>query len=346
MAKRRELPETAVAGAPSKGGVSALRIVLVGAVVAFGGYSAVAGASLMFGRSPDGAVPPAAAKAEIDCASSRFAWRPECRRTENAEVAASDDDKARRTRRRSTAGPAVEPVASPTIAQLAEAALAEPVEASATETRPDAASTAAPAIGRRLAKRTEPAPAVEPAAPAVARAAREPSRAVAAATRRERRAESLRVDAARETPDADDAASAGKAKAKLASREKRLAARATVRKLARRDAAQFASLPRERVGRARRTRSMEPAWEPAQEAGGPVVDNGWRSRRDLRLARRDRGSDSFALPAGMTASTVRTYELPDGRLVSVRVKPRPEEVQALLAYHRANTARTASFFPW
>ena len=344
MAKRRELPETAAAGAPSKGGVSALHIVLVGGVVAFGGYSAVAGASLMFGRSPDGAVQPVAAKAEIDCASSRFAWRPECLKTEKAEVASSDDDKARRTRRRSTASPAAEPVASPTIAQLAEAALAEPVEASATEARPDAAATTAPAIGRRLAKRPEPAPAVEPAAPAVARAAaREPSRIVAAVTRRERRAESLRVSAEAETPDADDAASAGKARAKLAAREKRLAARATVRKLARRDAAQFASLPRERVGRARRSRSMEPAWEPTDE---PVVDDGWRSRRDLRLARRDRGSDGLDLPPGMTASTVRTFELPDGRLVSVRVKPRPEEVQALLAHHRANTARTASFFPW
>ena len=159
----RELPQRELAqgfedGASAKGGVSALRIVLVGALVAFGGYSAVAGASMFLGRSPDGEVQQATAKSDVDCASSRFAWRPECREAEKAESASSEDDKSRRTRRRSTASAAAsaEPVASPTIAQLAAAAVAEPLVA-AEKPEPGPAPTAAPSIERRLTKRPEPA---------------------------------------------------------------------------------------------------------------------------------------------------------------------------------------------
>ena len=57
MAKPRKLPELPYgSSAPAKGGASALKVVLVGTLVAFGGYSAIAGASMLSGlrrRAPD-----------------------------------------------------------------------------------------------------------------------------------------------------------------------------------------------------------------------------------------------------------------------------------------------------
>ena len=131
MARPRALPEHSDAGSPPKGGLSALKVVLVGAAVALGGYSAIAGASMILGRASE-TTGAEAAKAEFDCTSSRFAWRPECQAEKAQAAALPDEDKARRTRRRSTADaaePAVAPPAAPVSVAAAEPAAAEPTPA-------------------------------------------------------------------------------------------------------------------------------------------------------------------------------------------------------------------------
>jgi hypothetical protein len=334
---------------PPAGGRSALKIVLVGALVAFGGYSAVAGASLLLGRAPDTAV---AAKSEIDCGSSRFAWRPECQ-AGKAEVASTDGDGSRRARRRATtadepaaapaapAVPAAGPSAVPTA--VAVASLADPVATASVEPSAEAARPTGP-TSDRLAKRPDPAAESIPIPP-VRAVPREPTRpAIAASPPRERRAESPRTEARpKAAPEAAPAIrnSIRIGRAKVEAVDEAPRARA---KLARRDAAQFASLKRERAERSRRTR-LAAAWQPEGDTAEPgMAEDAWRSRREERFVRRrDRTPDRSGLPPGMTVTSVRTYVLPDGRLVSVNVRPRADEVRALIAQHRANTA---SYYPW
>ena len=48
----------------------------------------------------------------------------------------------------------------------------------------------------------------------------------------------------------------------------------------------------------------------------------------------------------MTVTSERIYELPDGRLVSVRTRPRPEVVRELVAQHRAAQAAQVAAYSW
>jgi hypothetical protein len=48
----------------------------------------------------------------------------------------------------------------------------------------------------------------------------------------------------------------------------------------------------------------------------------------------------------MTVTSERIYELPDGRLVSVRTRPRPEVVRELVAQHRAAQAAQVGGYTW
>jgi hypothetical protein len=48
----------------------------------------------------------------------------------------------------------------------------------------------------------------------------------------------------------------------------------------------------------------------------------------------------------MAVTSERIYELPDGRLVSIRTRPRPEVVRELVAQHRAAQAPQVAGFSW
>ena len=309
MAKPRKLPELPYgSSAPAKGGASALKVVLVGALVAFGGYSAIAGASMLLGPSSQSAGSAVASKPDFDCASSRFAWRPECQ-AEKAHTSATPEE-SRRTRRRSGSEPAAPPSGSPVaVAAVAPGAPATPAEPFAT---PASAATETPAVLGELAQSAAeraPTPDRNPVARREPNAAERPARERTARSRTERQADELE-----ETGSIRPARPKAKARSRTRSR---------LALAARRDA-QFASL---RGGSRERN----------------VADGAWRAKREARAARRGEPRESYANPAD---TTERIYELPDGRLIAVRVRPRAQ-MRGFLAQQKAvQPPRVAGFLDW
>ena len=349
MARSRALPEHSDAGSPPKGGLSALKVVLVCAAVAFGGYSAIAGASMILGGSSEttGSV---AAKAEFDCTSSRFAWRPECQAEKAQAATLPDEDKARRTRRRSTAGaaePAVAPTAAPVSVAAVEPTATEPTPTAVEKPKASSPETARPADrGPSQADRAALGELVRSVADRTPDADRTPAadRAPTASSpaRQRTSARSLRFRAVSERAEPEETGSIKVAKPKMEVRERPQAARPRLAGVARRNA-QFASLRTEPV-ETRRSRRAAGGWETAEPTRRAYDDGGWRTpRRAVRVARRSEPRQSYA---GMTVTSERIYELPDGRLVSVRTRPRPEVVRELVAQHRAAQAAQVAGFSW
>jgi hypothetical protein len=354
MAKLRELPELAEIAPAPKGSVSAVKVVLVGAAVAFGGYSAVAGASMLLGRAPEGT---SVAKVEFDCASSRFAWRPECQAEKAQAAALPEDDKARRTRRRSIASPA-EPVVAPSAAPVSVAA-AEPKAAEPTPivTVIEKPKTGAPEATRAVDRGPSPADraalgelvrSVADRAPAADRpsadrtSAAERTSSASSPVRQRTSERNLRFRAEPESAEPEETGSIKTVRPKVEARQRPSVTRSRLARVARRNA-QFASLGPDPVETRRHRRPVN-GWETAEPGRRAYDDGGWRApRRHTRLARRTEPRESYD---DMTVTSERIYELPDGRLVSVRTRPRPEVVRELVAQHRAAQAAQVGGYTW
>jgi hypothetical protein len=355
MAKLRELPEHAEIALAPKGGVSALKVVLVGAAVAFGGYSAVAGASMVLGRAPEGT---SVAKVEFDCASSRFAWRPECQAEKAQAAALLEDDKARRTRRRSFASPAepvVAPSAAPVSVAAAEPKAAEPTPIVAVIEKP---KTGAPETTRAVERGPSPAdraslgelvrsvadrtPAADRPSAADRTSAAERTLPASSPVRQRTSERNLRFRAEPESAEPEETGSIKTVRPKVEARQRPSVARSRLARVARRNA-QFASLGPDPVETRRHRRPVN-GWETAEPGRRAYDDGGWRApRRHTRLARRTEPRESYD---DMTVTSERIYELPDGRLVSVRTRPRPEVVRELVAQHRAAQAAQVGGYTW
>jgi len=315
-------------------------VVLVGAAVAFGGYSAVAGASMILGGS-SGATGPVAAKVELDCSVSRFAWRPECQ-AEKAQVAAAPDE-ARRTRRRSSAGTVeldAAPSAAPVTVAALEPAATEPMPAAVEKPKASGPETRAADRGPSQADRAALGDLVRSVANRTPAADRTPTGSSPARQRTAGR--NLRLGTGPKSAEPEETGSIRVAKPKKEARERSQAPRPRLAGVARRNA-QFASLRTEPV-ETRRGRRAADGWETAEPTRRAYEDGGWRApQRPVRLARRTEPRDSYA---GMTVTSERIYELPNGRLVSVRTRPRPEVVRELVAQHRAAQAAQVTGFSW
>ena len=272
MAKPRKFPELPYgSSAPAKGGASALKVVLVGALVAFGGYSAIAGASMLLGPSSQSAGSAVASKPDFDCASSRFAWRPECQ-AEKAHTSATPEE-VRRTRRRSGSEPAAPPSGSPVaVAAVAPGAPATPAEPFAT---PASAAAETPAVLGELAQSAAEratTPDRNPVARREPNAAERPARERTARSRTERQADEL-----------EETGSIRPARPKAKARPR---TRSPLALAARRNA-QFASL---RGGSRERDRA----------AGG------WRARREARASAPRRAARVLRRPGRQDRTHLRT----------------------------------------
>lgn len=309
-----------------------MKLVLFGALVPVFLVALLVGGFLLARGQADGAAVTAVSEAQLDCSSSRDAWRWACQKTgaatPSAAAAAVGDGPSttgsveHRTGRSSSiktataepAEPAKEPAkalplakapvppsrpAEPDKAQQAASA-AEPARAAAekaAETKPVSRPSSAPE--RAAAPPEEPVPAVAPRL-AVTPAIDEKAPAAALASKPEESAKPER---------------ATRASAAARGRERR---------------ASVADDDDDKPARLARHRTR--AKESARRTVAAVREKAARQRvRAARLRARDEASNS----GDYRVSTTRTYVLPDGRRVMTYGQPRAEDVRELVAEHRA-----------
>ncbi len=319
-----------------------MKLVLFGALVPVFLVALLVGGFLLARGQADGAAVTAASEAQLDCSSSRDAWRWACQKTgaatpsaaaaavgEGPSTTGSVEHKTGRSSSIKTATaestePAKEtPKALPLVkapvppARPAEpdkiqqaVSAAEPARAApekAAETKPASRSSSS-APERAAAPPEEPVPAVAPRL-AVTPAIDEKAPAAALASKPEESAKPERA--------ARSSAAAG-------GRERRTS---------------VADADDEKPARLARHRAK--AKESARRTVAAVREKAARQRlRAARLRARDEVSDS----GEYRVSTTRTYVLPDGRRVMAYEQPRAEDVRELVAEHRARfgTRRVAS----
>jgi hypothetical protein len=310
-----------------------MKLVLFGALVPVFLVALLVGGFLLARGQPEGAAVTAASEAQLDCSSSRDAWRWACQKTgaetPSATAAAAGDGPSttgsveHKTGRSSsiktaTAEPAEqakEPpkalapfVKAPTPpARPAEpdktqqtASAAEPARAApdkAVETKPVSRASFAPE--RAAAPPEEPVPAVAPRL-AVTPAIDEKPPAAALASKPEESAKPER---------------AARAPAAARGRERRTS---------------VAEDDDEKPARLARHRTKEK--ESARRTVATVREKAVRQR--VRAARL-RARDASDFGGDYRVSTTRTYVLPDGRRVVAYGQPRAEDVRELVAEHRA-----------
>ena len=292
------------------------------------------------------------------------------------ETVAADDEPAttgsveRRTRRRTSATelaaaarPWVDP-SSPEPAPPAPETRAEPglpgapqdVARPAEPAKSSPAQASAPAQGAAKPGDTEKASvqSSEPASRAVERIAAPPAaetRPSASAARAEAKTEKVEA-AASPSPDGRDTAKPSANLRRVVSRReaarRREAADPVPAPEVREEASAQAPAARE-ARRPPRLAKSRPKPNDAKPSEAPDAEVAVRqetpperrvtAERPLRTApvRTVRGKP--AVPPGMTVTSIRTYEFPDGRRVTVQVQPKPEDVRKLLAHHEAQTAR-------
>jgi hypothetical protein len=304
-----------------------MKLVLFGALVPVFLVALLVGGFLLARGQADGAAVTAVSEAQLDCSSSRDAWRWACQKTgaatpSAAAAAAAGDGPSttgsveHKTGRSSSiktataepSEPAKEPPkALPLVkAPVPPARPAEPdkVQQTASAAEPSRAA-AEKAAETKPASRLSSAPPEEPV-PAVA-----PRLAV--------------------TPAVDEKAPAAALASKPEESAKpERAARATAASRGRERRASVADDDDEKPARLARHRTR--AKESARRTVAAVREKAARQRlRAARLRARDEASDS----GDYRVSTTRTYVLPDGRRVMTYAQPRAEDVRELVAEHRA-----------
>jgi hypothetical protein len=335
------------AAAPT-GGISGLKLVLLGALSPVLVAGAMIGGMLVINAPREEAASDARDEAALDCRSPRNSWRWACQQATSNEgygvsAAATAEGPAvtgsverQATARSSTAKTASgEPVRGSDTVAAPKTAWAEPapekvVEASASKPgtpkeaakKPPAAAFApmndeeVPRATASVPAKQQPAAKPEPATPVKA-----PAQAAAA-----------EAPTPKVTPTAPQEPAIARAMARVTSPSESVKPeRAERRKADEKAAAAEAEEPAPRLSR-KRAKAPVAAAKPRAVAKSSVV-----SKR-ARTARAPTRDEAPAGP-GYRVMSLRTYTLPDGRRVVVQSAPRPEVVRDLLAEHRATFGR-------
>jgi len=307
-----------------------MKLVLFGALVPVFLVALLVGGFLLARGQADGAAVTAASEAQLDCSSSRDAWRWACQKTgaETPSAAAAVGDGP------STTGSVEHKTGRSSSIKTAAAEPAEPAK-EPPKALPLAKAPVPPSRPVEPDKSQQAASAAEPARAAAEKAAEtKPARSSSAPERTAAPPEEPVPAAAPRlaaTPTIEEKAPAAALASKPEESAKpERAARATAAARGRERRTSVADDDDEKPARLARRRTR--AKESARRTVAAVREKAARQRvRAARLRARDEASDS----GDYRVSTTRTYVLPDGRRVMAYGQPRAEDVRELVAEHRA-----------
>jgi hypothetical protein len=319
MKNQPKTVETAASGraAEANRSFSGLTLVASGALAPIAVIALVVGAMLTL-KSPSDDAAVATASETLDCQLPRNAWRSAC------QSAAKEPGQASTAVAAVDEGPATTGTVDTRKRRSSSIRSAADEDADRTpegQVRPDAPATAAPKpVGVEAASSVSEPPRVN----AAARAAEAAKPAAEAVPAPETSPSSVK-----------ESALSGRIERTRGEARKRVALRATVKEAAarpttrarvveRREAAASPAQPRRLV----RSRIRAAAAEEARVA----------RRRTVAVAQRKairQRSVVARAPGGLRVTSTRSYILPDGREITVRVTPRAGEVRALMAQHAA-----------